>query len=270
LPRLDTFRQYSPLPRWVIFHVPHDSMDIPDDVMDQFTIGRPELAEELLRMTDHHTLDLLVPRDCQQQQVVRSPVSRLVVDMERFQIDSQEVMASVGMGVIYERTSGCEPLRRPISMAERTILIDQYYVPHHARLTEATEAALANHGQALVLDAHSFPARPLPYELDQNPDRPQICLGSDAFHTPTDLELALLGAFKGAGFTVRLNSPFAGALVPLAHYRVNPGVVAVMVEVNRSIYMDESTGVKNENFELVATMIQDCITLGINVWAAKA
>ena len=43
--------------------------------------------------------------------VVRAPVSRLVVDVERFTDDAREFAAKVGMGATYVRTSRGETLR---------------------------------------------------------------------------------------------------------------------------------------------------------------
>jgi len=39
------------------------------------------------------------------------------------------------------------------------------------------------------------------------------------FRTPPALASALVQAFSGAGLKVALNTPFGGALVPLANYR---------------------------------------------------
>jgi N-formylglutamate amidohydrolase len=70
-------------PDWAIFHVPHDSKRIPGETRNQYVLDDVELEAELCRMTDHHTLELftsLIPAD----QIVCAPVSRLVVDVERF------------------------------------------------------------------------------------------------------------------------------------------------------------------------------------------
>ncbi len=39
-------------PPWIVLHVPHDSMVIPETVRDQFILNDHELASELARMTD--------------------------------------------------------------------------------------------------------------------------------------------------------------------------------------------------------------------------
>lgn len=69
---------------WWAFHVPHDSTAIPPEARDQFVLPNDLLAQEILRMTDHHTFDFFA-LDVPTHQVVRIPVSRLVVDVERFE-----------------------------------------------------------------------------------------------------------------------------------------------------------------------------------------
>lgn len=130
-----------------------------------------------------------------------------------------------------------------------------------------TQNLLDRFGQALLIDAHSFPSTPLPYEVDQHSDRPDICIGTDAFHTPSALAAALVQAFQNDGFTVKLNSPFSGALVPIRYYREDIRVTAAMVEVKRDLYINELSGQKNERFAEMAERIQRCVSAAVNAWA---
>ena len=254
------------LPDWVLFHVPHDSIFIPPSERSRFMLNDAELNVELLRMTDHWTFDLFA-EGIPERRVLRSPVSRLVVDVERFEEDSLEIMASRGMGAVYERTSDGQQLRPPLPVAQRQELMNTWYLPHHHRLTEAVQRALDDHGQALLIDAHSFPSHPLPYELDQRSDRPDICIGTDDFHTPPQLEEALLHAFRGAGWSVRLNIPFEGALVPMRHYKKQRNLAAVMIEVNRALYVDESTADRLPCFTSVARRLRQHFAAAISLLA---
>jgi N-formylglutamate amidohydrolase len=122
---------------------------------------------------------------------------------------------------------------------EREDLLERFYRPHHRALTAAVDGALQRHGKCLVIDGHSFPALPLPYEYDQDPNRPDICIGTDAFHTPDWLRELARDEFRALGYTVQIDHPFAGALVPLRHYQSDRRVQAVMVEINRGLYMTE-------------------------------
>ena len=210
-------------------------------------------------MTDWFTDELFPTRD-DRFISVRYPVSRLILDPERFEDDSQEVMASRGMGVVYSKTSSGDPLRGDLSEADRQALIDRYYRPHHERLSNAVREIRARFGSALVIDCHSFPSLPLPYELDQRVERPDICLGADKYHTPTWLTEVAMGLFSKEGLSVEVNRPFAGALVPLEYFGVDPSVSGLMIEVNRKLYMDEETGQRSEKFEETGVVIRKVCT----------
>lgn len=170
-------------PPLCVLHIPHSSQEIPPDLRHTLLLDDDALERELLRMTDSYT-DLLFAQAPDDACTVIYPVSRLIVDPERFLPDSEEPMAACGMGAIYTHTSDGQPLRHPPSSGQRAALLERFYKPHHLALTAAVSAALSEHDSALVIDCHSFPARPLPYELDQTFDRPDICIGTDSFHTP--------------------------------------------------------------------------------------
>ena len=56
-----------------------------------------------------------------------------------------------------------------------------------------------------------------------------------------------------------VNRPFAGAMVPAAHFRRDDRVLATMIEVNRALYMDELNGVRLPEFKQVASRIQGLV-----------
>jgi N-formylglutamate amidohydrolase len=103
----------------------------------------------------------------------------------------------------------------------------------------------------LIIDCHSFSSVPLPHEPDQTPHRPDFCIGADAFHTPSPIRDAIVEAATLAGYSVSLDAPFAGALVPLSSYPKDGRVWSVMIEVNRSLYMDENSGQKGPAFDRI-------------------
>lgn len=260
----------TPLPPFVIMHVPHDSCVIPANVRQQLVLTDEELARELIRMTDHHTKELFA-EGVLPDQIVRAEVSRLVVDVERFEDDGLEPMSRRGMGVVYECTCDGDALRRPISNPDRQTLIDTWYRPHHERLATLTQQILDRYGRALLIDAHSFPSKPLPYELDQRSDRPQICIGTDDFHTPTPLATAFVDTFRDGRFDVRLNAPFSGAMVSHRHYQSDKRVSAVMLEVNRGLYIrTEESADPSDAFDEVARKIRRCICAAIRSWDTSA
>lgn len=242
---------------FTVLHIPHDSIVIPADIRSKFLLSDRELEREILAMTDHYTTELFdFGSDAQR---IIFPVSRLVLDPERFLDDTQEIMASRGFGVIYTKTSTSTPLRYLPSLSQRQELVNRYYIPHHAALTSAVDSALAEYGSCLLIDCHSFPSHPLPFELDQSPDRPQICIGTDVMHTPNWLAECASNLFRERGFSVLLNQPYSGTMVPSKHYQVTQSVYSIMVEVNRNLYMDEVTGQRLGTFNQVSSQLQSVL-----------
>ena len=86
----------------LVLHIPHASPKIPPDLRDTFLLSDQALQAELNRITDHAT-DLIFPKAFPAAPAAVFPISRLVVDPERFCDDSKKPMSRVGMGVIYTR-----------------------------------------------------------------------------------------------------------------------------------------------------------------------
>jgi N-formylglutamate amidohydrolase len=242
----------------VVVHVPHASAAIPEHEIEKLAITGGELEAELLRMTDWFTDELFdVGRDIVGR--ARFPISRLIVDPERLVDDDAEPMAGRGMGVVYTRTSDGRPLRSSPDAKERERLLEAYYFPHHEMLERLVREALTSSGQSLIIDGHSFASCPLPCDLDQATARPDICIGTDPFHTPEELKDAAVSAFRDLGWGVELNRPYAGTIVPKSFHRRDARIRSIMVEINRALYMDEGTGERLSQFDEIAAKVQSAV-----------
>ena len=241
----------------IVLHVPHSSRRIPLEYRRDFLIDDDGLEKELLLMTDAYTDEF--PLALEGARAVVFPVSRLLVDVERFRDDAEEVMSQKGMGAVYTTTHDGRPLKSLVS-GRKEELLRRFYDPHHAELACRVRDSLARHGTCLVLDIHSFPSKPLPYEFDQSPDRPDICLGTDPFHTPPSMVEDFKVLLEKASFTVKENSPFSGTLVPSPFFRRTRQVHSMMIEIDRSLLMDEASGerlpVCGRVFEAIAGAIK--------------
>ncbi len=65
--------------------------------------------------------------------------------------------------------------------------------------------------------------------------------------------------FEGNGLTVGINYPYSGTLVPSPYYKRDRRVSAVMIEINRKLYMNENTGERNEGFERTKELIRNLL-----------
>ena len=225
----------------IVAHIPHSSTVIPSAVHSRLLVRDDALELELVRMTDWHTDRLFAFTGRLGATRLVSGVSRLVVDPERFIDDAREPMAAVGQGAVYTRTSDGAVLRELLD-GERDALLGTYFFPYHVDLARLIDERLATDARCLLLDCHSFATQPLASEPDQTPERPDICIGTDAFHTPPALVDAIAEGLAAEGFAVAVDRPFAGTIVPMSSYQVDRRVAAIMIEVRRGLYCDEATG----------------------------
>ena len=244
----------------LIANIPHSSTYIPPLIRQSFILNDNELEVELLKMTDWFVDELFSEVSEVGGTSVIYNVSRLVVDPERFENDKEEIMSTKGMGVIYTKTSDGSELRTHIpSKEEREDLLKRYYRPYHKAMESETETLLDSSGKCLILDCHSFPSKPLPYELKQDLNRPDICFGTDRFHTPKHLIESVEGFFQEHNLSTGLNRPFKGTYVPLKFLEKDKRVSSLMVEINRKLYMHEGTGVKSDGFDETRRIIGETV-----------
>lgn len=235
----------------VILHVPHGSRGLTAHARARILLDDVALSAELDHMTDAHT-GLIATRAAAGTHltpwIFRNQLTRLVVDPERFP-DDREEMRAVGMGAVYQRTSQGEPLRAddPDHVED---LLARHFRPYASAMADLVNARITAAGRAVIIDVHSYPSRALPYELHATGNRPAVCLGVDAHHTPTWLREAAMAAFSPVG-DLDVNTPFSGAYVPLEHYRQAGEVTALMIEIRRDTYMTEPGGAPHEGLATV-------------------
>lgn len=244
----------------VMIHVPHSSTYIPPWIRERIRLPDAELTDELAFMTDARTdevAEAAADMAAVRPWIITNRRSRLVVDPERFPDPGDEPMAApeIGMGSVYTRTAHGGILRDD-DPDHHEALLDQYFRPYAAALTQLVEERLASVGGITIIDLHSYPLVELPYERLHHPDaaRPECCIGVDPNHTPATLQVAAIAAFAPLG-QVAVNEPFAGTYVPLEfHSARDTRVSSVMVELRRDTYMEADNGI-----EVVARMLTQLI-----------
>jgi N-formylglutamate amidohydrolase len=228
----------------VILHVPHASRHIPATERERFLIVEAALEAELDAITDADT-DLLARtagrRASRQPWMFVNRNSRLLVDPERFP-DDREEMLSVGMGAVYLRTTDQRELRSP-DPADDERLMNIYYWPYANALERLVEERLSEVGQVLIIDVHSYPRDPLPYELHSHQARPSLCIGTNGYHTPAALVQVAKSAWPES---TELNQPFSGCYVPERFHETDDRVQAVMLEIRRDVIDDWLAGEQSE------------------------
>ena len=85
-------------------------------------------------------------------------------------------------------------------------------------MTDAVEESLSANDYCLIIDGQSFPALPLPYELNQTAFRPDFCLGTDDFRRLGELVAKVEKMLESGGYSTARDQPFSQTIFPMKHY----------------------------------------------------
>jgi N-formylglutamate amidohydrolase len=147
---------------------------------------------------------------------------------------------AAGYGVIPRLSGDGRPLyARRLTLDEAHERIARVHAPYHAALDDRMRAARDRHGEAVLVDWHSMPARAT--QAAGGARGPDVVLG-DRHGSSCEAELTrrLRRAFEALGWRVALNQPYAGGWTTQAWGRPDEGFHAVQIELNRALYFDEA------------------------------
>lgn len=238
-----------------MLHIPHSSTLIPS--MEGYCVGDELLNQEILKLTDWYTDDLF---ENNTDISIKAPFSRIFCDTERFSDDNHEIMAQFGMGALYTKTNNGE-LMRNVSATLRTKILKEYYWKHHDYFTETVKTQIEKWGTATIVDCHSFPSKPIVRDLIQATNRPDFNIGTDNYHTPKKLIEASKDFFRQKGFSLGIDQPYAGSIVPMAFYKKDQNVQSIMLEINRKLYLHEPTNEKSEEYQATKKITQEFLSV---------
>lgn len=239
----------------MILHIPHSSINFPN--REGFLINEEELNNEVLKLTDWYTDELFETKD---STVIKAEFSRIFCDTERFSDNEKEVMYRFGMGVLYEKSDNGSSIRI-VNEELRNKILDNYYWKHHNDFSKAVLSNLEELNKCLIVDCHSFPDIPLKRDLDQSLNRPDFNIGTDSFHTPKLLIDESIKFFKNKGYSLGVDKPYSGSIVPMDFYQKDKRVSSIMLEINRKLYLGEGTNNKSKNFNEIKSITQEYVNL---------
>lgn len=234
--------------RHVILHIPHAGIETPKEFLGVVCVPDDDLRRNVFKEVDMYIDHLFAMEGvC----TLRPSFSRHVCDVERFRDDAKEAESLRGRGLFYTHFESGERFREYDTQLRQRVVTELYDV-HHAKLTRVVQNKLLRFGLCRIIDCHSFS------DMSGYPD---FCIGVDQFHTPKNLYDSLRNLINKAGYTVRINYPYSGSLVPFDHYQKDSRVHSIMIEVNKRLYMDESTFQKKESFADIGQLCQNMIAL---------
>ena len=218
----------------IVLHIPHSSTVVPLFIYETYT-NIPEVIREIQKTTDFATDEIFrFPH----VDTVLFPYSRVVCDVERFPNDVEEPMAKFGMGYFYTHSDSGIEIRKDTPELRNDVM--RMYELHHWKLEKKVEEKINLYNKCVIIDCHSFNDKPTKRDVSQEEYRPDICIGTDKFHTLPYLTDKLLRHLMNIGYSVGINKPYSGSIVPMKFYRKDVRVQSVMIEINKRLYMSNN------------------------------
>ena len=216
----------------LLVSMPHTGTHIPDDLQKRMTAAALALPD-----TDWHLEKLYDFLEEIGASVLVATHSRYVVDLNRPPDNANLYPGQNTTGVVPVDTFHKEPLYggNPPSTEEAAERIRRYWKPYHAKLQEALEDLKAEHGYALLWDAHSIFSEVPRFFQGKLPDfnlgtaDGRSCgpgIGEALLQHVEEHSAVLNGRFKGGYITRRYGDP------------ANQ-VHAVQLELSEATYMEE-------------------------------
>ncbi|MDP3803196.1 N-formylglutamate amidohydrolase [Brevundimonas sp.] len=236
------------VPGRFVFASPHSGVIYPPDMG-----ADPTLPEASLRSAEDALVDrLIAPGVDHGATVVLGRLGRAWVDLNRDPADLDPVLiegagegpgsarTAAGYGVIPRMTGDGRALYdRRLTLDEARARIAGTHAPYHAALADRMRAARERHGEAMLIDWHSMPARAA--QGSGGARGPDVVLGDrHGSSCSAGLTRRLRRAFEALGWRVALNQPYAGGWTTQTWGRPAEGFHAVQVELNRALYFDEA------------------------------
>lgn len=207
----------------IVLNIPHSSINgIFDETIGKWKNNPFFINECVNKWTDWYT-DLIFNCDDVNLTKIVFPYSRFVCDVERLVDDEME---KIGQGIIYTHFNGYE--RKPLNEKEIGCLY-KLWQTHQNNIIKCLTS------DSILIDCHSFPS----YLSESD-----ICIGYNNDWSYNEKLINIIRhTFEENGYSVSLNMPFANSITPKTDFNYK----SVMIEVNKSVYMNESTLKLNTN-----------------------
>jgi N-formylglutamate amidohydrolase len=161
-----------------------------------------------------------------------------------------------GLGLIPREAEGRPIYARKLDPSEAVHRLETIFHPYHRTLKGLVEERRARDGQVLLIDWHSMPSAAARVGLKAGLKGPDVVLG-DRFGAACDGAVVdhVEAWFRAQGLKAVRNRPFAGGFVTETFGKPARGVHALQIELNRALYLDETTVERSAGFGRLRDML---------------
>jgi N-formylglutamate amidohydrolase len=238
----------------IVVASPHAGSAYPSDLIEASALSRGALR----RSEDCYVDELFAAAPDLGAPMIRALLPRAYLDLNREPYELDPAMFSdalpdfvnttsprvaAGLGTIARVVGNQKEIyARKLTWGEAEIRIDRFYKPYHEALQRLIQDTCDLFGYCVLLDCHSMPSAGLPANEPTSASAIDIVLGdrnglSCARYVTQESE-RLFGAM---GYSVIRNNPYAGGFTTQNYGNPKNGVHALQIEVNRALYVDETS-----------------------------
>jgi N-formylglutamate deformylase len=224
----------------LLISMPHVGTIIPDDIAADM-----EPVAQLKTDTDWHLRLLYNMAEQLGASVISAEYSRYVIDLNRPKEDSNLYPGQDTTGLCPVDTFSKQPLYRAGRLPDAAQIaqrIEKYWQPYHDQLAAELARIKAQHGVALLWDAHSI-ASVVPRFF--NGKLPDLNFGtvdqkSCAMALQEMLQTVLSQSPQAAQFSHVFNGRFKGGYITRNYGQPKDNVHAIQLEMSQCVYMNEA------------------------------
>lgn len=222
--------------RPLLISIPHAGTEVPASLFERLSPVARELPD-----TDWYVDQLYAFARELGASIIKANYSRYIVDLNRAADSAALYDSAPTSPVCPTHTFAGEPLYAKGDVPDAREISERvaaYWQPYHDCIVTELARLKAEHGRALLWDAHSI-ASEIPGLFAGR--LPEFNLGTrDGAACPDAVAQALLQTIQSSGgFSSVLNGRFKGGYITKAHGQPAQGVYAVQLELSQRTYMTE-------------------------------
>ena len=258
----------------IVLSSPHSGRMFPEEFLNNVALSEKELRSS----EDSFVTDIMAKASEAGIPLISMNIPRTFIDVNRDKVELDEGMffdapqslggtggrrCRVGLGVIHRIVYPNKNIYDGLLAYEEAMeRIEYVYDAYHKRLKQLVDKCVRKFGFCLLIDCHSMPSMICNIMNDEKALDFCLCTLFDE-SCPTQMSEYLGDSLKEKQYRVEYNRPYAGAYIAFNYCQPRKNIFTLQLEINRSIYMDESSLIKNDDFQRVSNDIcQSIIGLG--------
>ncbi|MBT9499779.1 MAG: N-formylglutamate amidohydrolase [Burkholderiaceae bacterium] len=254
----------------VVLDSPHSGHHFPADFGAQ--VGEYDLRES----EDTYVDELYLPATTKGVALLAANFPRTFIDVNRHEGDIDLALldgawphelrpsgkAEIGKALIWRTLSDGRDIYaarlRPEQVLQR---IAQYHRPYHEALQRLLNASMARHGQVFHINCHSMASSAGVMGVGQvGEPRADFVLGDrDGSSCGAAFTELVYSQLRAKGYDVAINKPYKGVELVRAYSNPAQRRHSLQIEVNKRLYMDETTRAKTAGFAQVQKDLMEMI-----------